>query len=105
MTLADLERRLATAERAHAPAAGQPTLNRRNALARFAQEKAAALADPECSTVKRLRYEADMSASALAIMAGVSRDTLSRAERGGNVSPASLRRIARALGVSVAALK
>lgn len=100
MSKAHLERRLAAAERRHSE-----TRRRRNAVARFEQEKLAALADPSITPLKRLRLTHDgggMSQRALSILAGVSRDAISRAERDPSaVSAATLRRLAKALKVSV----
>ena len=99
MSLAHLERRLAAAERRHSE-----TRRRRNAVARFEQERAAALADPTTTNLRRLRLTKDggMSQRALSILAGVSRDAISRAERDPSaVSAATLRRLASALKVSV----
>jgi DNA-binding XRE family transcriptional regulator len=105
--LADLERRLSNAQRQRREraTAHSETHRRRNAVARFEQERAAALADPDCTQLKRARLTfegAGISAQALAIMAGVSRYTIRKAERGDHVSPATLRRLATALNVRVA---
>lgn len=91
--LADLERRLARAEPA----------NRRNSLSRFEAEREAALAAPDTSALRRARLTAaggeGMSMRALSVLAGVSRDSISRAELGsGRVSDATWRRLAAALG-------
>lgn len=97
--LAHLERRIAAAERRHGEAR-----RRRNAVARFEQERTAALADPTITPLKRLRltHDGGMSQRALAILAGISRDAVSRAERDPSaVSAATLRRLASALRVSV----
>ena len=103
--LADLERRLATAERAAEPrraAAGSEGHRRRVSVARFAQERDRALADPSTSALKRARLEANMSQRALSILAGCSRDTLSRSERSDpRVSLATWRRLATALNVPI----
>lgn len=58
------------------------------------------------SPLRRARLEANMSQRALAILASVSRDALSRAEGGdARVSLATWRRIAAALGVSVESVR
>ena len=99
MSVADLERRLA-----RAAGGGQPEpQRRRNAVSRYASEREAALASPDTSALRRARLSAaggaGMSMRALAILAGVSRDSVSRAERGdGRVSDATWRRLATALG-------
>lgn len=105
MTLHDLERRTVRAERRLSD-----THRRRVAVARFEQGKSAALADPQTNRVKYLRLTADggrgMSQRALAVCANVSRDVVSRAESNpSSVSLPSLRRLAAALGVSVADLQ
>lgn len=108
--LAALERRLAPPEpQRPAPRPGEPQ-RRRNAVARFEQERARSLADPTTSALKMMRLTADggrgMSQASLAILAGCSRDAVSRAERGDpRTSAATLRRLASALGVSVASLR
>jgi len=99
MSVADLERRLRAAQ----PAGHQPEpQRRRNAVARYAAEREAALASPDLTPLRRARLTAGgagMSMRALAILAGVSRDSVSRAERGdGRVSDATWRRLATALG-------
>jgi DNA-binding XRE family transcriptional regulator len=76
---------------------------RRIAVARFQRERARALAaDP--SPLKRARLMADdgagMTAAALAGMSGVSRQTITKAERcPGSVSRGTLRRLAATLRV------
>jgi DNA-binding XRE family transcriptional regulator len=70
---------------------------------RYAAARDAALSDPATSAVKpaRLTYGGQgMTQPALCLMAGVSKDTLWRAERDpSSVSAAVLRRLARALNV------
>jgi transcriptional regulator with XRE-family HTH domain len=57
------------------------------------------MADPQASALRRARMEANMSQRALSILAGCSRDAVSRAERGDDrVSLATWRRLAAALG-------
>jgi hypothetical protein len=64
-------------------------------VSRYAQERAAALADPNLTPLKRARLTAGdgsgMTAQALSLLSNVSRDTISRGERGDRVSPATLR--------------
>ncbi len=102
MTLADLERRIRAAQ-------PEPQ-RRRNSLSRYAAEREAALASPDTTPLRRARLSAaggeGMSMRALAILAGVSRDALSRAERGdARVSDATWRRLATALGRPVEELR
>jgi DNA-binding XRE family transcriptional regulator len=102
--IGDLERRLRAAEAA-APrraTAGSDGHRRRVAVSRFESERARALADPSTSRLCRARYERGMSQRALSILAGCSRDALSRAERGDpRVSLATWRRLATALQVPI----
>lgn len=128
MTLLDLQRRIAAAERAnpqepdplHGPPTGgervpgdeaqQPPQaeahRRRNAVARFEQDRDRALADPATSALKRARLTfegAGISAQALSIMSGISRQTITRAERDpDSVSTSTLRRLAATLHVAPA---
>jgi DNA-binding XRE family transcriptional regulator len=102
-TLAHLERRLNAAERK--PRRHSEAHRRRNAVVRFEQEREAALRDPRCTPLKRARltYEgAGIGTQALAILTGLSRETIRRAERGERVSAPTLRRLAAALDVRVA---
>src|SRR3954470_7355396 len=104
--VADLERRLAAVARS--PRQQTQTHRRRYVVARFEQERAAALRDPHCTRLKRARLTfegAGIGTQALAILSGLSRETIRRAERGDQVSPATLRRLASALNVSVADIK
>jgi transcriptional regulator with XRE-family HTH domain len=101
--IAELERRLASV--AQLPPSQTEVHRRRNSVARFEQERAAALNDPRCTPLKRARLtfeDAGIGTQALAIMSGLSRETIRRAERGDRVSPATRRRLAAALNVSVA---
>lgn len=97
MTL-DLERRIrrATPRDVH---------RRRIAVAEYRRRRAAALADPNCSKLTAARYGAEMTSSALAIVAGVSRDTVRRAEAAtaedNRLSAAVWRRLATALGCRI----
>lgn len=98
--IADLERRLARAE----------PQRRRNSVSRYTAEREAALADASTSALRRARLTAaggeGMSQRALAILAGVSRDSLSRAERGeGKISDATYRRLAAALDVGIETIR
>lgn len=76
---------------------------RRTAVARFEHERARALT-AECSALKlaRLHYrDAGISAQGLAVLSGISRETIRKAEQDpGSVSAASLRRLAGTLGVA-----
>lgn len=77
---------------------------RRIAVARFGQERTAALAaNPTRLRAARLNHDgAGMSADALCALAFVSRRTLMKAERDpSSVSAATLRRLAAALDVRV----
>ena len=101
-SLSDLERRVSAA----APRVQrQPDAHRRRiAVRRFEQDRARALADPDCSAVRRARLTAagGMTVAALAALSGVSRDTIRRAEQNDpRVSDAVWRRLASALGVRV----
>ncbi len=99
MTLHELERRIARAT-------PRDVARRRNQVTRYRQERARALADPSCSRLKACRYGQEMTASALAVMAGCSRDTVRRAEAGDDrISDAVWRRLANALGVRVEDVK
>lgn len=105
MSLHDLERRLDDAQRRR-----REQSRRKVSVARFEQERTAALQDPSLSPVRRARLTANggrgMSQRALAVCAGVSRDVVSRAETDPeSVSLPSLRHLAAALGVSVAELQ
>jgi ribosome-binding protein aMBF1 (putative translation factor) len=105
--LGQLERRLSAAERKPPRRAQSEPHRRRNSVARFERERTAALADPNCSPLKRARLTfegAGISTQALAILAGTSRETIRKAERGDRVSQATLRRLATALKVSTASL-
>lgn len=77
---------------------------RANAVARFEQDRDRALADPATTALKRARLTfegAGISAAALAVLSGVSRQTIVRAERDpASVSAATLRRLAAALHVA-----
>ena len=97
-SLGPLETRMAAA--APPQRQGQPDAHRRRiAVARFRQEAARALAtDPPA--LKRARLEVPMTQAALCALAGVSRDTLRRAEGGDSrVSPRTWHRLAVTLGV------
>ena len=82
--------------------------NRRNAVARFQQERARALADPSCSRLRaaRLHFEGrGLSVAALAALATLTPDTVRRAERGDRVSPRTWRSLARALRTTTEAIR
>lgn len=82
-------------------------IRRRTAVARFEGERQRALAaGPSPLRVARLNYRgAGISTEALAILSGISRETIRKAERDpSSVSRASLRRLAAALKVSVRAI-
>jgi transcriptional regulator with XRE-family HTH domain len=55
--------------------------------------------------VRRLRLMRALSQEELAARAGVSRNTVVRAEQGEDIRPSSVRKLARALGVSPATLQ
>jgi DNA-binding XRE family transcriptional regulator len=77
---------------------------RRAAVARFEYERGRALAgQPSALKAARLNYRgAGISTQALAILSGISRETIRQAERDpSSVSAASLRRLAGSLGVPV----
>lgn len=101
--IGDLERRLAVAE--VSPVRQAEPHRRRNAVARFQGERDRALA-AGCSNLKaaRLHYGGGgISAQALAILSGISRETLRKAEADpASVSRATLRRLATTLGVPFA---
>lgn len=117
--LADLQRRVAAAERAARPnpppiadaapigvegSGGGDVARRRNAVSRFEGERDRALADPSTSPLKRARLTfegAGISAQALAILSGISRQTINKAERDpSSVSKSTLRRLAATLHVA-----
>jgi DNA-binding XRE family transcriptional regulator len=107
--IGELERRLMAAQPPAEPgraAAGTEAHHRRVAVARMAQERARTMADPDASPLRRARMRANASQRALSILAGCSRDAVSRAERGDDrVSLATWRRLATALGCDVAEIK
>lgn len=81
---------------------------RRVAVGRYRVERDRALADPNISAAKHLRLTFDgagMTTFALCALAGISRETLRKIEaEDPSVSRASLRRVARVLGVRVSDL-
>jgi hypothetical protein len=88
---------------------GRPqTARTREKLSRIAfdRHRESALADPSINALKlaRLTHTPALSAEALASKALVGEATIRRAEAGHDASPMTWRRLARALGVSVASL-
>lgn len=80
-------------------------VRRRTAVARFEHERTRALASkPSVLKLARLNYRgAGITTAALAILSGVSRETIRKAESDpSSVSAATLRRLAGSLGVSIA---
>jgi hypothetical protein len=82
-TLAELERRMATATPAERPDTSQrSSVHRRKiAVTRFEQEVDRGLSG-EPSALRRKRLEVPMTVSAAANLAGIARDTWRRAEQG-----------------------